>query len=775
VPIDQPAAISFAGNDLVIGLGGATAEAGNETYNPNRGGDIVVYRVERTASGWVHRALTPPAIPYERSTLLGIGYNSGLNTTLWGVQTGVVPSKEDLFMQTESGQFREVGPGEVPVLAGRAIGESEELTFVGASSDLSHSLYSITSRPVPANQGNDVWPGDTTRAGAASLYEYRYAGTPNDEPTLVGVKNQGTLNGSPHLNEGAELVSNCGTELGSAPGESAYNAISEEGGTVFFTALACEGAPPANEIYARIGSTRTVAISEPSVEDCEVCNTVSNVKDARFAGASADGQKAFFMSEQALLPGQEGMSLYAYDFAAPPAGLGDPTGRIGLVSPGAKPEVQGVVRISQDGSHVYFVARGALTGANAEGHLPEAGSDNLYVYEPNPAHPGASHVVFIATLLTPAAEAEGLAREEDIEAQAFAKAVEFWEGHCPPAFENFSCIGEVEADLERQKSALGYFDIVETLKEDRSVWSLEDARPAQATPNGRFLVFASSTDLTAEDSSHVPQLFEYDAQGGLLGEGTLTRVSIGQTGSYDADGNVTSFREAPHIPRQSFAFSDLPTAARFGLAVTDDGSRVFFTSAAPLTPLAVSGAPSLFEYWEGNVYLISDGRDASTVAGESAVQLYGTDPSGSNVFFTTADQLVPQAADTQQALYDAREEGGFPAPTLPSGCLGETCRGATGGPSSLAPLGTITQAPEAAPAVTSVIKAKAGRPRLKRSRGSNAWRLGRALKACDRLPGNRRRRCRAGVHRRYRQRTRRDTVLSSKRASPGAGLVRRTR
>ena len=38
------------------------------------------------------------------------------------------------------------------------------------------------------------------------------------------------------------------------------------------------------------------------------------------------------MSEQALLPGQEGMSLYAYDFAAPLAGTGDPTGRIGLVS-----------------------------------------------------------------------------------------------------------------------------------------------------------------------------------------------------------------------------------------------------------------------------------------------------------------------------------------------------------------------------------------------------------------------------------------------------------
>lgn len=628
--------------------------------------------------------------------------------------------------------------------------ESEELSFIGASSDLSHSLYSITNQPPSAGHSHDVWPGDTTRAQAASLYEYSYRGSPAAEPTLVGVKNQNVLNGSPYVNEGAELISTCGTELGSVPGGSAYNAVAKDGGTVFFTARACEGAPPASEIYARIGAARTVAISEPSKEDCEACNTSINVKAASFVGASSDGEMAFFMTEQALLPGQEGMSLYAYDFAAPPASPSDPTGRISLVSAASKPEVQGVVRISEDGSHVYFVAKGVLAGVNAEGRSPEAGADNLYVYEPDLTHAGDSHVVFVATLLAPATEAQALEREEALEAQALIRMIEFWEARCPPAFENFSCSGEVEADLEREKSRLGYFDIVETLSEDRSVWSMEDARPAQATPDGRFLVFPSSADLTADDSSLVPQLFEYDARGGSLGKGSLTRVSVGEGGTYGNDGNASRFREAPHIPRQSFISSDLPTAARFGLAVSDDGSRVFFTSAAPLTPLAVSGEPSLFEYREGNVYLISDGRDMSVTDTIPSVQLYGADPSGNDVFFTTADQLVPQAADTQQALYDAREEGGFAAPSLAAGCLGETCRGSGNESQGLSPGGTSAQiggenSYEMAP-TTSV----ATKPRSNRVAAMRAKRLARALRACDRLSVGHRRGCRIRARKRYR-------------------------
>lgn len=729
-----------------MGLVGATSEAGNESYDR---GNVVDYRLARTSSGWDYAALNPTATRYDRSSLLAIGAVAGANRGLWGAQEDSFAHKEDIYLQEASGELKSVGPGEIPALAGTALATSEELDLVGAASDLATSVYAITNEPGGVGH-HDVWPGDTTRREGSSLYEYRYGGAAAAEPTLVGVRNQGALHGSPHVNEGAELASNCGTELGSMRDGSAYNAISEDGETVFFTALACGGAPVVNELYARVAASRTVAISEPNREDCEVCNTASEVKSATFVGASANGQRAFFMTEQPLLPGQKGMSLYAYDFSAPAASAANPDGRIALVSQAPKPEVQGVVRISEDGSHVYFVARGVLAGANAEGHAPATGADNLYVYEPDPAHAGASHVVFVATLLTPAGEAEAMAREEAIEAQAFARAVAFWEAHCPPAFENFSCIAEVEAVLAREVSALGYFDVAETLSEDKAVWQREDDRPAQATPDGRFLVFPSSAALTPDDTSPVPQLFEYDAQGGPSGSGSLTRVSIGQGGSYDGDGSVGSFREAPQIPRPSFESLDLPSAAGFGLSVSGAGSKVFFTSAAPLTPLAVSGQPSLFEYSEGNVYLISDGHDTSTVEGGlPAVQLYGANPSGSDVFFTTVDQLTPQAADTQQAIYDAREEGGFPAPALAPGCLGETCRGATGEAPAVVLDGTSAQAGEegltVAPATGPIVTT----PASKRGSAARARQLARALKECARFPRRRRAGCRAAARRRY--------------------------
>ena len=52
------------------------------------------------------------------------------------------------------------------------------------------------------------------------------------------------------------------------------------------------------------------------------------------------------------------------------------------------------------------------------------------------------------------------------------------------------------------------------------------------TPDGRFLVFASTSELTPGDTSTAQQVFEYDAQ-----TGELARVSIGQNGFND-NGNT---------------------------------------------------------------------------------------------------------------------------------------------------------------------------------------------------------------------------------------------
>ena len=203
-----------------------------------------------------------------------------------------------------------------------------------------------------------------------------------------------------------ELISICGTYPGSFPRGDVYNAISSSGRVVFFTSAAagvCGGfGPPVNEVFARFEGAggvpaHTVAVSEPPLSGvgsvpgraCTgVCATAAEHPaeyggNAVFGGASLDGSRVFFMTGQPLVNGDRdgGVDLYEADLSGGAVtrlvqvsrgGAGDST-------PGLGAGVLGVVRVSEDGSHVYFVAEGRLTGANREGKAPVEGEPNLYV------------------------------------------------------------------------------------------------------------------------------------------------------------------------------------------------------------------------------------------------------------------------------------------------------------------------------------------------------------------------------------------------------------
>ena len=133
------------------------------------------------------------------------------------------------------------------------------------------------------------------------------------------------------VDEVASLISDCGTDLGGMririgsqglTSLSAHNAVSADGDTVFFTADKCGSSPPADELFARIDNgqpdAHTVAISEPSAEDCAQLRYEPGREEANFEGASADGTKVFFVTEQPLLGGDSTQNIYEYDFSAPP-------------------------------------------------------------------------------------------------------------------------------------------------------------------------------------------------------------------------------------------------------------------------------------------------------------------------------------------------------------------------------------------------------------------------------------------------------------------------
>jgi len=118
-------------------------------------------------------------------------------------------------------------------------------------------------------------------------------------------------------------------------------------------------------------------------------------------------------------------------------------------------------------------------------------------------------------------------------------------------------------------------------------------------------------------------------------------------------------------------------------ALSDDGQRVFFSTAQPLVREDVNGRVDAYEYdvASGTVQLISSGRD-----GEDSWFLDAS-ASGDDVFFTTREQLAGWDTDQSYDLYDARVGGGFPEPSPPAaGCAGDACHGVPVAPPPLVAL-----------------------------------------------------------------------------------------
>lgn len=570
------------------------------------------YESTRTGAGWSTSPLSPSAVQFPASEYVDSGVD--LQRTLWQLHTREQAfSQWSYYIREPSGAFVRIGPeGYPPTLAGpSSIAGSPAGAYAGASSDLAHIFFTLSS-PTAEGSPRPLWPGDATQFDN-SLYEY--AGTNDSEPKLVAITNAGPI----ASNAEAHLIGDCGAEIG-GPSGSTYNAVSESGATVFFTVEECAGAPPVREVYARVNGSQTVRISEPSPADCAGCGSAGGVAPGTFEGASLDGSKAFFLSSQdELLPGAHGENLYEYDFDLPRPE------RVLQISHGASSaEVQGVVRISPDGSHVYFVAKGVLTPTpNPQGVAATPGRDNLYLFERDAQFP-QGRMTFVATV-----------RPSDEE-----------------------CAQEQGEGLE------------EACLQDEEVWSGRDqGREATITADGRYLLFASSVDLTKDDTSKIPQLFLYDAV-----TGSLTRVSIGQAGFND-NGNTNNEAYTPRFKAPNYVGQSSPSQFESAGVMSSDGAYVTFVSSNQLTPRALLGHRNVYLYHAGQLSLISDGQDTAQINSEPAVSSFGMSEAGRDVFFTTADSLIPVDGDTQRDIYDARIEGGFPTPFSAPACSGPGCRG----------------------------------------------------------------------------------------------------
>lgn len=661
------------------------------TFGGAEGNHVVegtMYVSQRTPSGWQPKAVTLPASSFPFSSW--IDASPDLSRTLWTGHTATQSSEvENIYVREADGSVVLVGPM-LPPEADKAppspypSKDSGEVKYQGASPDLSRIYFESSQF-----ENTVRWPSDETLSGP-SLYEF--TGVGNSEPKLVGVSNNSTFN---HNSE-AKLITQCGVELGGPFSE--YNAISTSHDSVFFTANAatCGGSGPvANEVYARVDKAETVHISEPLLEDCATCNT-SDPAEAVFAGASEDGAKGFFLSEQSeLLPTAKGMNLYEYDLNGP---VHDRLVRVAEAV--AEPGVLGVARISADGSHVYFVANGVLA-ANKNSNNGEAveGADNMYVFD---------SVTGTTTFI-------GILSSEDEEVWAANDDGRPVQTTPDGKFAIFASRAHLTPDDQSGE------DVAQLFEYDDETGELVRISVGQ---KGNY--FCAATGKTEPG---------YNCDGN-----TETKAYQGEPASFKL-----SFKSARAIQ------ADRPS-------ISSDGSTITFQSNNALTPQAENSLSSklcsnVYEYrWggkmsAGDVFLLSDGQDVTFATNKCGASILGMDPSGADVMVASTDKLVSQDTDTQRDYYDARETGGFPATVPPVGC-GEACQGGLAiSPLLLSPNSTVPAgAGNLASPATKLATQKTARSLSRKQK------LAKALAACRKEPRKKRAACKALVRKKYKAR-----------------------
>lgn len=444
--------------------------------------------------------------------------------------------------------------------------------------------------------------------------------------------------------EGGALVTGM---LGSGRG-SVRHAISNDGARVFWTS-SDDGYNAAgislSDLYLRdmiAGESVRLDVPEPDA---------SGLGDERpaFNVASADGRIVFFTDSQQLTKDASpaGRDLYRCEVGPVGSGLGciDLTNISAPLGGAESAEVLDQVSgLSEDGTRLYFVARGVLTEApNEAGDSAISGEPNLYYWQ----------------------EGEGTQLIATLSERDYA----VWGG---------------QATLK-----LGF---TVTLS-------------ATASPNGRFFAFTSEQSLTGYENRNSndqlnTEVYLFDAEAGA---DPLACVSCDPSGAAAVGEQVAGGFLFPADPGELWngrwvaanlatptQTQDLGRSLYQPRSVLENG-RVFFNSVDPLVPADSNGNWDVYQYEPVGVGSCTAGTSAaSTVrSGRGCVGLIssGTSegdsgfldatPSGDDIFFLTRGRLSVLDRDDEVDVYDARVNG-IPAALEPiQECSGEACRPST--------------------------------------------------------------------------------------------------
>ncbi|HXS45969.1 MAG TPA: NHL repeat-containing protein [Solirubrobacterales bacterium] len=507
--------------------------------------------------------------------------------------------------------------------------------------------------------GTGTPPLETLGANSAlthPVFLSRQAGlSPGAPPNSLYMWSDGQLqliNQLPLGEGGGTIEARLGSDRGSE-----RHAVSEDGSRVFWSAGGLDGYSGAGisitGLYAR--DTK----GEESVRLDVARPDASGAGEAHpaFHGASTDGSVVFFTDSQQLTadasPGDRDLYRCVVSFEEATAGCSSLTDiSAPLAGSGESGRAQEMTpAISEDGTHVYFVARGELdTVPNGAGESATSGEPNLYLWQQGEG------VRFIATL-----------SEED------------------------------EGDWGKQGSGVvGYASWI----------------AAAASPDGRYFSFMSERSLSGYDNrdaisgERVQEVYRYDALADQV-----ECVSCNPSGASPASqqGSEKSTSTDPHSLWQGQRLAAtlpeaLQTIAAGGgslyrpRAVFDSG-RIFFNAFDSLVPADSNGQWDVYQYEPtgvGDCSSSSGGGSVSRSAGgcvslissgtaEKEAAFLDASATGDDAFFITPAQLSVTDEDQETDVYDARVDG-VPAKLTPNPeCLGEACQPAVNPPNDPTP------------------------------------------------------------------------------------------
>jgi hypothetical protein len=648
----EPGGFSVAPDGDVVGFASEGAFANPENYRVNLD-PINIYLSQRGASGWVTSSAFAPRKIVDSPFLNGLEGDASIDLRSVQVSCGTSPagkgeaggSGQNVVCALRKPDGSWVSTPTYTAVNNTPIGIAGATTYLGGSADLARVFI---QPPVPL-RGSD-------KLGARGIYEIAGVGTASAELRLVNVDNSGN---ELLLTEEGVTQALLGDRGSKGPFGNDYHAVSESGETVFFTAWpvgserqtiyarvhCAAGSPPPCKEEGNNEWLETIPVSNPSASECTACKEVTTGR-ATFQGASADGSKVFFTTTEPLLSEDITENLYEYDFAKPEGE------KLMLLSapPGGKAEVEGVVRISSDGSHVYFVAHSVLTSV-PNGNNETAGNfDDLYGYDT-----GTNEVKFVA------------ASNDNIESEDGRRHAQTTPDGRYLAFSTHERLAgdtncKETGGTEECAQAVYRYDF-----ETGELTWVSRAAPGFTPTN------------EAKDAIVAPA------------PAPASQGSIGAYASIDDWGRAIS-ADGSHII--------FTTSERLQGTDVNNAPDVYeWRCASPC------GAPAA----EGSVGMISDGRDPHGIGPADAVS--GMSASGSDIFFATHTPLVGQDTDVLGDVYDARVGGGFPAPAAEPSCSGDACQGPRAPLRSFGPLASSFKvAPSPVPPPVSIVPATKSKP-----------------------------------------------------------------